>query len=278
MTFQPLGYRFELISTMPKAEAKIRLRERRVGWFAAKEGPRGWLVGSVFCLWLSAFDRYGPMVFGVITEHERGTRVRGFAGSDLNGVLLFTLLIPLMAFLIFQVISDGSATPRQFLVFGVVFLIGGTFVYWSAHKDRRQAEPLIDFIEVALGKVRTSRRRRSQGDSGPLRQMRLTSNGEPENGIHATADKVCEAIDAMRYDRYGSPVLALSERYYMQSAASDGGFVLEKREGNATAHFAAKRLDGSGAIFSAEEITEAFLGYLEGQIETPGVRWEQMDL
>ena len=61
----------------------------------------------------------------------------------------------------------------------------------------------------------------------------------------------------------------------MQAATKDGSFILEKREGSEAAHFVAKRLDGAGDRFSAEEVTEALLSYLGGQPETSGVRWER---
>ena len=96
------------------------------GIFDTKNGARGWIAGPFICLWFSAFDRYGPMLFGLISANNLGTRVHGRAGSDLNGVLMFTLLIPLMAWLVFKVVSEGQASGGQLVVTALVF-------WWAAH-------------------------------------------------------------------------------------------------------------------------------------------------
>lgn len=275
MAFTPFGYRFELISTLPLAEARASLRAKRVGWFEVKSAPRGWLIGPVFCLWLSAFDRYGPMVFGLCTEHARGTRVRGLAGSDLNGVLMFTLLIALMIFLAFVIAADGAA-PAQLLPAAAVFLVAGPLVYWFAHKDRRQAEPLIHFIEDALGKARPRVKRPSRNDSIPPLPMRLLVCEESPNGSIATAEAVCTAIETIRYDPNGFAVLQRDDWHFMQTAAKDGGFALEKREGADAAHVAGERIGDGSELFSAEEVTEALLAYLGGDAAPAGVRWERL--
>lgn len=276
MAFRPFGYRFELTSMLPLCEARTNLNERLVGWFATNEAPRGWTVGPLCCLWLSAFDRFGPMVFALITGDGRGTRVRGLAGSDLNGVLWFSVLFGLFAFAVASMLADGSGTPTQVWIFGPLMLAGAGAVYWSAHADRRQAEPLIAFLEDVLGKERRMPRvRLAEADS--VRPMML-SHGNLEGEVPATEAAVREAIEAMRYDRYARLVLAIDDQHYIQSAAQDGGFVLERRDGGEEAHFSAEHRDGTGALFSLDEIAAAVLGYLAGRADSPGVRWVAMRL
>ena len=125
MAFQPFGYRFEVRSPSLPSDAKAAIRSRKKAWFDPKSGARGWVAGPFICLWFSAFDKHGPMLFGMITQDNMGTRVRGRAGSDLNGVLMFSLLIPLMAFLTVKLAEDGATSIGQWLVFAVVFLVGG---------------------------------------------------------------------------------------------------------------------------------------------------------
>src|SRR3546814_6101180 len=95
---------------MSPSEVKIAIKSRKKGWFDAKNGARGWIVGPLICLWFSAFDQYGPMLFGVISSDAAGSRVRGRAGSDLNGVVMFSLLIPFMIFIVYKLISQGTAS------------------------------------------------------------------------------------------------------------------------------------------------------------------------
>lgn len=278
MPFQPFGYRFDVRSTKSVAEAKAALRSNMVGWFQVQNGPRGWIVGPVICLWLSAFDQYGPMLFGRIAQDNFGTRVRGRAGSDLNGVLMFSLLIPLTALLVYQLVLEGSASVRLLLVFGLVFLVGGPLIYWSAHKDRRQAEPLVNFVRRALEVTVPKPARRIRAKSGLTLPMQLVVCGDQRDGAPTTVEAVRDAVDAIQYNSDGFAILERGEEQYMQTAVREGGFILEKREGSEVAHFAAKRLDGTGDLFSVEEITEALLSYLEGRIETPGVHWERLHL
>lgn len=107
MGFQPFGFTFEIFSSLPPERAKAALRSKKTSLFDAQNGARGWIAGPFICLWFSAFDRYGPMLFGLISAYNLGTRVRGRAGSDLNGVAMFTLSIPLVGWLIFKMVAEG---------------------------------------------------------------------------------------------------------------------------------------------------------------------------
>lgn len=80
MDFQPFGYRFEIISHLSAANTKKAIRDKKTGLFDAKNGARGWVAGPFICLWFSAFDRYGPMLVGLISSENFGARVRGRAG------------------------------------------------------------------------------------------------------------------------------------------------------------------------------------------------------
>lgn len=150
MVFQPFGYRFEVISHKDFAGVKRAIRAKKTGILDAKNGARGWIVGPFICLWWSAFDQYGPMLFGVISDETFGVRVHGRAGSDLNGVLMFTLLVPVMAWLVFMMISEGQATLGQLFVIGLVVLLGGPLIFCSAHRKRRDGEPLVRFLRMTL--------------------------------------------------------------------------------------------------------------------------------
>ena len=80
MGFQPFGYRFETFTSLPPAEAKAAIRSKKTSIVDAKNGARGWILGPIICLWFSAFDNYSPMLFGLISTNNLGTRVHGRAG------------------------------------------------------------------------------------------------------------------------------------------------------------------------------------------------------
>ena len=150
MPFQPLGYRFEIDSPMNPASAIAAIRRKKKGWFAISDGPRGWILGPFLCLWNSAFDRYGPMVFARITANGLGTKIVGRAGADLNGTLMFLLLTPLMGWSTFKMIEQGQGSIRAFTVIAIIFGLGLPITLWINHKDRSDADPIVRFIGRAV--------------------------------------------------------------------------------------------------------------------------------
>jgi hypothetical protein len=274
MPFEPFGYRFDISSTKSPVEAKAAIRAGLKGWLDPKTGPRGWIAGPVVCLWRSAFDRHGPMLIAWITADNFGTHVRGRAGSDLNGTAVAVVVFPLLALLFYNLLRSGATSIGQTLVFAAVLMLS-PMIFWFAHKDRRQAEPLVEFVRRALGVVRPAARRVSVR-SGPFLPMLLTVGTNPGEAVPATADAVCEAVAAIEADPDSFLVLATEDERYMQVASPDGVFVLEKREGSEANHFVAKRAAGDGNSLSADEITEALLDYLEGRPSIPGIRWDRL--
>src|SRR3546814_3334450 len=97
------------------------------------------------------------MLFGVISSDAAGSRVRGRAGSDLNGVVMFSLLIPFMIFIVYKLISQGTASFRQLLVIAVVFLLGGPLIYRSEeHTSELQSLMRISYAVFCLKKKKTT--------------------------------------------------------------------------------------------------------------------------
>ena len=275
MGFQPFGYRFEVTSNLNPANAKKAIRAKKTDMFDAKNGARGWVVGPFICLWFSAFDRYGPMLFGLISAHNFGTRVQGRAGSDLNGVLMFTLLIPVTAWLVLMMISEGQSSTEQLLWIGLIFLVGGPLLYWSAHKDRKDAEPLVRFLRKTLSPA-----------PGPLRSAicatdkrgnaRLIINGDHLEG-QLTSETIEDAL--MRVGNGDFLIIETNTQNYIQTTSKEGAFILETREGGPAQHFRAVRVGQSADDrFTFEEIQETLTAYVSGG-DMPGfIRWQPMDL
>ena len=281
MSFEPFGYRFEVKSPRPPAEVKTAIRSRKKRWLDAKNGARGWIAGPFICLWFNAFDSQGPMLFGVISGDGAGTRVRGRAGSDVNGVVAFSLMIPVMALLTYQLIADGSATLRQLLVIAAVFLAGGPVVYWMAHKDRRGAEPLVRFLRDSLTTSgRTLRRESAAVTISP--GFALSVGGEKLEGA-VEPESIHDALVGVGEGSF--VVLESGPETYIQTASLDGGYVIEKRDGDSRTHFRAARRNGVPAvaehgryIFDFEEVRDVFLAYASAAPVPNLVIWERLDL
>jgi len=265
--FQPFGYRFEISSSLPPAEAKSAIRSKKTGIFDAKNGARGWIAGPFICLWFSAFDRYGPMLFGLISADNFGTRVHGRAGSDLNGVLMFTLLIPFMAWLVFKMISEGQASGRQLLLIALVLLVGGPLMYWWAHKERKDAEPLVRFLRRTL----TQPAARSKSTVGARRiqdGLRLILNGNCIEG--PVTDEAIESA-FMRVGNRDFLIVESGPEDYLQTASRDGRYILEVRKGGPGEHYQAirngsvvgERANGDDT-FTYEEVSTAIASYVSG--------------
>lgn len=280
MPFQPFGYRFDIYSPLAPTDFKAVVRSEKKPWLHVKDGPRGWIVGRVICLWFSAFDRHGPMLFGVISEDPSGTRVSGRAGSDLNGVAMFTLLIPFMGFLVLRMIGDGSASARQLLVISIVMLVGGPFLYWVAHKDRRDAEPLVRFL-----KSKTS----AGGSLKSFPADNIISGFTLVSGDEARTTLVTPAIIHEALLGLGTGdilVLQSGPETYIQTVSRDGGYIIEKREGGRLRHFAASRpgsssqdeTDSSETVFTFEEAVFAFVAFGKGTAAPSFLKWEPLRL
>lgn len=277
MGFQPFGYRFEVCSTFSPAEVKSIIRWKKKSMFDANNGARGWIVGPVICLWFSAFDRYGPMLFGIISQHNLGTRIRGRAGSDLNGVLAFTLWVPLMGFLVFQMLSQGSASLELLLVIGLVFLVGGPLIYWSAHKERRGAEPLVRFLKNVIKPTSSA----AMGSEPEMPNgLTLIVNGELSSTL-LSPDAIQDAL--LRTGNGDVVILESGPEDYVQTIGSDGGYILEMRQGSSSRHFKGTRRTApqdsreSGTL-TFKEAVAVFTAYACGAQMPDFLRWEPFNL
>lgn len=279
MVFQPFGYRFEVRSPSTPSDVKKAIRSRKKGVFDTKNGARGWIAGPFICLWFSAFDRYGPMLFGIISEDNLGTRVRGRAGSDLNGVVMFSLLIPLMGFLLIESISEGTASIRELVVIAAIFIIGGPLLYWSAHKDKREAEPLVRFLRDTITVAGRALRTKSAITS-ISKAFTLNVDGKNSEGP-VTPDAIHDAL--LRVGARDFVILEAGPETYIQTAGRDGGFILEIREGDNQRHFRAIRrpnapiaAEDQNDIFTFEEVCEAFVAYATEAPMPHFLIWERL--
>jgi hypothetical protein len=277
MAFQPFGYRFEIKSPSQPADVKSAIRLRTKKWFDPKNGARGWIAGPFICLWFSALDRYGPMLLGRIVEDGFGTRIKGRAGSDLNGIALYSLWIPTMVLLVYQMVSAGDYTLGQLAIFGGLILLS-PLVLWASHKDRRQAEPLVRFLRDAV--TVSGRTLRKKSTSVPVSEaINLVVGGENRAGP-ITSDTIHDALLGLGEGDF--VVLEKDPETYLQTASRDGSYIIEMREGDDQRHFQAVRRGAAPTApertFSFEEVLEACLAYSSDMTMPHYLTWEQLHL
>lgn len=283
MSFQPFGYRFEISSPMRSSELKAVIRSRKKRWRDRSKGARGWIAGPFLCLWFSSLNREGPMLFGFISEDGSRTRVRGRAGSDLNGNALLTILILLwMLFGFLPMLADNSAPGRKLLVISLLMLVAMPWFYWSAHKDRRQAEPLVRFLQDAVTEAGRTRRSRSERVRIPdgFRLIR-TDGGQ---GTVATSADMYQAL--LELGANDLVVLESSPGACVQAAFDDGGYVLGMQQRNGSRRYRAIRRRPASApaafadssTFTFDEALSAFLAYGCGTEAPEFMKWERIEL
>lgn len=280
MPFQPFGYRFEMQSPSLPAEVKAAIRSRKKGWFHLKDGARGWIVGPFICLWFSALDRSGPMLLGRIGRADLGTKITGRAGSDLNGLVMFTLIIAVMPLLLYKMVAAGDYTFKQLIMIGGLILLS-PLIFWWSHKDRRQAEPLVRFLRDTV--TVDGRNLRAKSSKMALsKALTLNLGGEDLKGP-VTSEAIHDALLAV--GEGGFVILASAPENYIQTAFRDGGYLLEKREGSKEQHFEARGRSvpataskDAKSTLTFEEVRDAFIAYASGVAMPPFITWERMHL
>lgn len=266
---------------MTAAEARAAIRSKKSKILDVKNGARGWIIGPFICLWFSAFDQYGPMLFGLISARNSGSRVHGIAGSDLNGVVMFTLLASMVAPLGPLMVLQGEVPGFQLLPLALTFLVGGPIVYWSAHRERKSAEPLVRFLHRTL-KPRTARAKSPSSPASTHDGLSMILNGHALDGP-VTPEELDDAL--LRVGNGDFLVIEAGPQTYMQTACRDGRYVLEMRNGGPYAHYRAVRnsthqVDGAEPddTLTYQEVSAAFGSYLTGASLPDSLRFEDMHL
>jgi hypothetical protein len=216
------------------------------------------------------------MLFGRISRDGFETRITGRAGSDLNGLALICVLLPFMAWVFYQMLANGTYTTKQILVIGVLMALP-LLVLWTSHESRRDAEPLVRFLRDTV----TPSGRTRRGKSAPTKISKAFSldvGGEIRKGP-VTPDAIHDALLGIGAGDF--VILASAPETYIQSAFRDGGYIIEKRDGDALRHFKALRRASAGSsepIFSFDEVREAFMAYASEGAMPPFVMWERLQL
>ncbi|MFC3714382.1 hypothetical protein ACFOMD_17575 [Sphingoaurantiacus capsulatus] len=277
MAFEPFGYRFVVDSTMSRADAKIAISARLVGWFDVKDGARGWIAGPYICLWRQVTSG-GPMVVAKISGTATGTSVRGRAGSNLNGLLIVPFLAAFVIFMVIEALLEGERPDGVSLIF---FFVMGPFLLWMAHKDRRAADPLVRFLRDTLSGEASPRFRKSRPQAiatGEIsRSLTMDVNGDRSDKA-ADAAAVQEALARLETDDF--LILSAADEDYVQTLATEDGFIFEKREGSPPQQYKALWRDGASAARETLTVDEILLALLAYALETPmpePLGWEPID-
>lgn len=274
MAFLPFGEAFEITSPLSATEVRAAIRKRGKRWFDSGNGARGWVVGPVICLWWSPTDRWGPMVVGWISEQATGSKVSGRAGSDLNGVALTCVLVPVMVLSLSQMLLSGGYQIAGVLVGGGVLLLM-PLVFWSAHRSRREAQPIVRFLRNAV----VPTRRVKVGEMMLTPGLTLTVSGWDQIGP-VTPQGIQNAL--LELGEGDSVVLASGPETYIQTIVRDGEFIIEMREGSRLLHSQAVRREAGerrpDQLFSFDETRSAFLAFASQTPMPKAMRWKSLKL
>jgi hypothetical protein len=278
MAFQPFGYRFEVRSLSAPSDLRATIESRMKELYDPNNGARGWIAGPFLCLWFSAMDEYGPILLGRISRDRQGTRITGRAGSDLNGLAAVSVGMLLLAVCSYLAVSSGNYTFGELVFFAASIPLFALFFWWS-HKQRREAEPLVRFLRDSASIADGTLRAASAGVT-VSKALSLNIGGEERIGP-VSADSIHAALDGLGEGDF--LILGFAPKTYIQAAARNGGYIVEKREGDARRHFRALRRSaapGSGgdrnAILRFEEVRETIMAYASEAPLPRYLTWERM--
>jgi hypothetical protein len=267
MAFQPFGYRFEVRSSLSPDKVKAAIRRRKRGWFEARNGIHGWVAGSVVFL-QSGMDRNPPMLLARISHDHSGTRILGRAGYlGSTGVLL---LAPIVAFFFYLMLTTSGLVLELMVASGALIALMYLVISIS-DKYRHNAEPLVRFLQNAVGKPQEPQ----PFANSFSKSLNLNISGSELDDL-ATPESVRDALSDIEGD--GFIILSSGEETYLQTAWQDGGYVVEKREGDNQHHFRAARRGAAGdANFTFEETLAVFLAYGSSAPIPSFVEWKVLD-
>lgn len=279
--FQPFGYRVELLSKLPPDEFKAKAKSRLSGWLEMKPGPRGWIAGPVICLWHEAFRRGGPVLIARIETNTFGSAIVGRAGFSLFMAVLAALALPVTVLMAMSILVSTEFSIRSLLFPALLVGVPGALL-WSSHAFRREADPLVRFLE-RLDKPVTSRMRKTSAKAArSFDHLTLTIDGK-DQARPVTADMIERALQEL--DAGGFMIVASADETYMQVAELGEEFVIERRDGDRHSHFQATHADGSvghsseiGQTFDYEPTLAALLAYAGGMPMPPSIAWKKLKL
>ena len=274
MPFQPFGYRFQIETHLRPEQVNQAIREKKRDWFDAKKGPRGWIVGSVICLWLSAFDRHGPMVIGRIINTGQGTRVSGRAGSDLNGVAWMVVIATLLVAIVATAYREGKADGGQFILVTIILIAMLPLYLWFGHKDRKQADPLVRFLREAIGTAPPKKPRRAVAfPENTIVPMVLELSGREKSAACSTKS-IREALQALTDEEEEFVIVSIDETHFIQSSYDGMEYLLERREGSAREHYRA--CPPGGRALTLQEVEAAFAAWCGQKAQPAGIDWRPL--
>jgi hypothetical protein len=263
--FGPFGYSFEVRSSLTPDEAKAELRKQKQGWFDPKTGPRGWILGSVLCLQLSAIAQNGPVVLALISDDGFGSRIHGRVGPDLAMPVLIAAALALPAYAAIFRTEDRPAM----LMFAAAFFLFVGGVLWMRSRFREDAEPLVRFIRRVLETptARSVQTVEMELDHTPIQSATLIVDGD-DIGIPPSEHDVAQAILAMEPD--GFLIIDFGSNTFMQTVLEYDRFILEKCEGSDN------QLYRANGDFQSNDIIAVMTAYLRGAQPSKRIVWDKV--
>ncbi len=219
-------------------------------------------------------------MMGILSGDSSGSRIKGRAGSDLNGTLWMTFLTIMILPILLSQADQWVQNLRQLVLVGIVFGLGVPLTLWMASQDKREAEPLVRFLRDVLTPERQASRKARQ--SVPIsKKLKIDLSGDVLKG-RVTANRLHDCLLDVGPD--GFLILSAAPEVYIQTAFNDGGYVIEERKGGSM-HFEALRADedmASGSalhnIFTFDEVYQTLLAFATDAPTPDFLRWERMYL
>jgi hypothetical protein len=180
---------------------------------------------------------------------------------------MLLLFVPVMIAVILGMSVTEPVPVAPLILCGALLMFGIPLTLWIAHKDRRNAAPLVRFLVNSLATGKPPRRPKYRGPAF-TRKLRLDLGGETVKA-DATAEAVHEAL--LDIADHGFVLLNQSDTEFIQSEEGGRGYYIELR---AAGRGLMRGYSEHGEALDFEEALAAFVAFGTRGAMPASIRWK----
>ena len=264
---------FVIRSATNVAETRQRVRALLRPWFDPKQGPRGFVLGRLVCIWSGLSLYHTFELVALIRRDGWGARISGI--TTLMQAALALLLVPAVAAIWAAV---GMVTGELYAMGAVPILLVSILTVvlaaWLLRRNNNEHNEIVGLLRMEFEPQEITEPLTFARPAGEPERMAMDVSGT-RTIENVRIEELTAALDAMHEGYESHVILGRSETEYMQTAASAFGYSVEWRDLGDDWPRSARRIGaGSIATFQIEEVKQLFSAYLYGARKFPELEWQ----
>lgn len=242
-------------------------------WFDPKQGPRGFVLGRLVCIWSGLSLYHTFELVALIRRDGWGARISGI--TTLMQAALALLLVPAVAAIWAAV---GMVTGELYAMGAVpillVSILALVLAAWLLRRNNNEHNEIVGLLRMEFEPQEITEPVTFARPAGEPERMAMDVSGT-RTIENVRIEEMTAALDAMHEGYESHVILGRSETEYMQTAASAFGYSVEWRNLGDDWPRSARRIGaGSIATFQIEEVKQLFSAYLYGARKFPELEWQ----